>query len=96
MKKILGLIIMLACLVSCNQKENTKITFIGRIVSIREHAVFHNELVIETDNGKVFSVLSKDEATDEYLYKNKLHIKIYVSYDKEDDYYINYGIKRIK
>ena len=87
MKKILGLLITLACLISCGQKEETKMYFIGRIVSMREHAVFRDEVVIKTDNGRVFSILSNDAATDEYLYKNKSHIKICVSYDKEYDYY---------
>ena len=93
MKRILGLLIICACLVSCN--KSVEKTFYGRIVSVEDDPLVFTNMVFKTDNGRIFGFVSNDEVIDKYFYKNKTHVKISISID-EDNYYTNNGIEAIK
>ena len=93
-KKILGLIITCACLISCEMAFVEK-SYQGKIVEIKKNIFSANDIVFKTDDGYYFSTASNDEAMDEYYFLNKVHVKIRLSVDKSTQFITNEGIQPI-
>ena len=87
MKKLLLLLIVSLCLVSC--RETSKCTYkvyTGRIVSYQQNYLFRDDILVKTDNGNFISVTSSSQFDGvkpilvRYYFANKAHAKITVRY----------------
>ena len=94
MKKIIGLLIICACLVSCD--DRVIIPLDGKIVSYKEYIRDPDMVVFKSDDGTLFEIKADDEAMDKYYYESKQHVRLSLLANKDTMFFENYGIQPIQ
>ena len=94
MKKIVSLLIIALCFISC--EKDKIVTLNGRIATIKEYYRGSDMLVFETDWGGVFEIEADDAAMDKYYHEKQTHVRITLLTIFFMTFFKNNGIKPIK